>query len=498
MRDLQNDHIVRFIGVCIDPGNACILTEYCQKGSLQDVLENEQLKLDNMFKFSLMQDIVRGMAYIHASEIKSHGNLKSSNCVVDSRFVLKITDFGLHSLRNKDEQVDQPHAYYQSKLWTAPELLRLHNPPPEGTQKGDVYSFAIICQEIIYRNGPFWIEDRPEMGADDIYRCVKEGRREGDAELCRPTLLDSSDYDMPCSDELLNMIKRCWSEEPNDRPEFHSLKSIIKRINKEGDTGGNLLDNLLSRMEQYAFNLEGLVEERTADYLEEKKRAEDLLYMMLPESVASQLMRGQQVEAVKYDSVTIYFSDICGFTQMSAESTPMQVVDLLNDLYTTFDEIIGTVDVYKVETIGDAYMCVSGLPVKNGILHAREIARMALKLLNAVKSFKIRHRPDDQLKLRIGIHSGSVCAGVVGRKMPRYCLFGDTVNTASRMESNGEQLKIHVSPDTKALLDTFNTFILELRGPVEMKGKGFITTYWLLGEANPDFPDLVPSNDTSC
>ncbi|XP_078329452.1 atrial natriuretic peptide receptor 1-like isoform X8 [Crassostrea virginica] len=473
VKDLQNDHIVRFLGACIDPPNMCIVTEYCQKGSLQDVLENEQIKLDWMFRYSLMQDILRGMSYLHSSDIRSHGNLKSTNCVVDGRFVLKITDFGLHALRTVDPDVEEgSYAYYRSFLWTAPELIRMHQRPPEGTQKGDVYSFAIICQEIVYRMGVFHMSNF-DLGPSEIYEKVKNGVKP----YLRPTL---EECDCPC-DELADVIRRCWAEDPMERPDFQALKSIIRKLNKDGDKG-NILDNLLSRMEQYANNLEALVEERTADYLEQKKKAEDLLYMMLPKTVAWQLIRGESVAAENFESVTIYFSDICGFTALSSESTPFQVVDLLNDLYTTFDTVIEKFDVYKVETIGDAYMVVSGLPTKNGTLHAREIARMSLNLLNETMSFKIRHRPKQQLKLRIGIHSGSVCAGVVGLKMPRYCLFGDTVNTASRMESNGLPLRIHVSPDTKEILDTFGTFELELRGPVEMKGKGTVTTYWLTGE----------------
>ncbi|KAI8786004.1 atrial natriuretic peptide receptor 1, partial [Biomphalaria glabrata] len=115
MKDLQNDHIVRFIGACIDFPNSCILTEYCPKGSLQDVLENEQIKLDWMFRYSIMQDIVRGMAYLQGTEVRSHGYLKSTNCVVDSRFVVKITDFGLHHLRGairNNEEDEHSYSYF--------------------------------------------------------------------------------------------------------------------------------------------------------------------------------------------------------------------------------------------------------------------------------------------------------------------------------------------------------------------------------------------------
>ncbi|XP_043190576.1 atrial natriuretic peptide receptor 2-like isoform X2 [Amphibalanus amphitrite] len=313
---------------------------------------------------------------------------------------------------------------------------------------------------------------------------IVENVRNGQKPPFRPAI----DDDM-ADEEVLQMMRRCWSEDPVDRPDFHALKGIIRRLNKDNESG-NILDNLLSRMEQYANNLEALVEERTADYLDEKRKCEELLYQLLPKSVASQLIAGKSVVAEHYDSVTIYFSDIVGFTAISAESTPMQVVDLLNDLYTCFDSIIESYDVYKVETIGDAYMVVSGLPVRNGIKHAGEIAGMSLAMLEAVQSFKIRHRPGQQLKLRIGLHTGPVVAGVVGLKMPRYCLFGDTVNTSSRMESNGLPLRIHVSSTTKEALDKLGMFQLDLRGEVEMKGKGKMVTYWLRHK-EPTATDLI-------
>uniref|UniRef100_A0A8P4KCQ3 Guanylate cyclase n=1 Tax=Dicentrarchus labrax TaxID=13489 RepID=A0A8P4KCQ3_DICLA len=467
MRDVQNEHLTRFIGSCIDPPNMCVITEYCPRGSLQDLMESDSITLDWMFRYSLITDIVKGMLFLHNSVIVSHGNLKSSNCVVDSRFVLKITDYGLQSLRTSSCPEDT-HAYYARKLWMAPELLRTECPPPCGTQKGDVYSFGIILQEVALLRGVFYL-DTQTLTPKEIVQAVVQG---GVPPL-RPSLCFHSH-----SEELGVLMQRCWTEELSDRPDFNTIKILLR---KQG-YGSNILDNLLSRMEQYANNLEELVEERTQAYHEEKRKAEALLYQILPHSVAEQLKRGETVQAEAFDSVTIYFSDIIGFTALSAESTPLQVVTLLNDLYTCFDAIIDNFDVYKVETIGDAYMVVSGLPVKNGRLHGREVARMSLALLDAVKSFRIRHRPNQQLRLRIGIHSGPVCAGVVGLKMPRYCLFGDTVNTASRMESNGEALKIHVSEATRQVLQEFGCFQLKLRGEIEMKGKGQMRTYWLLGE----------------
>ncbi|XP_028849590.1 uncharacterized protein LOC114798233 isoform X2 [Denticeps clupeoides] len=233
-------------------------------------------------------------------------------------------------------------------------------------------------------------------------------------------------------------------------------------------------------IQNYALSLR----ERTEDLKRERRLAEDLLHQMLPKSVAKQLRQQKHVEAESYDKVTIFFSDIVGFTVISASCTPLQVVEMLNNLYMCFDTRIDSYDVYKVETIGDAYMVVSGLPERNGEKHADEIAKMSLDLVAAVRQVPIPHMPNKRLQLRAGIHTGPCVAGIVGYKMPRYCLFGDTVNTASRMESTSLPQKIHTSSDAYLALMKDNAYELQLRGEIEVKGKGKMNTYWLIGHKN--------------
>ncbi|XP_050310703.1 guanylate cyclase 32E [Anthonomus grandis grandis] len=481
MRDLRHDNLNAFIGACTDPPNICIVTEYCTRGSLKDVLENDDVKLDNMFVASLVGDILRGMIYLHDSPIRFHGGLHTGNCLIDSRWVVKLSDYGLREFkRGAGENCVNDPAKIRDKcykmLYRAPELLRLQESlltkdQPLGTQKGDVYSFGMILYEIQVRQGP-WGEQGGLNPAEVLNRVV----------YCK----DPKQPFRPPLDKLENTfvkecLKECWAEVPEDRPDFKSVRGKLRPLRK--GMKPNIFDNMMAMMEKYANNLEMLVDERTDQLQEEKKKTDALLYEMLPKPVADQLKKGNKVEAESFELVTIYFSDIVGFTAMSAESTPLQVVNFLNDLYSCFDSIIENYDVYKVETIGDAYMVVSGLPIRTDHhQHAAEVATMSLHLLHEVKNFTIRHRPGHKLMLRIGIHSGPVCAGVVGHKMPRYCLFGDTVNTASRMESTGLPLKIHCSKTCKDLLTKMGGYHLVERGMVDMKGKGRQLTYWLIGE----------------
>ncbi|XP_015786459.1 guanylate cyclase soluble subunit beta-1-like [Tetranychus urticae] len=229
-------------------------------------------------------------------------------------------------------------------------------------------------------------------------------------------------------------------------------------------------------------NLEILTDKLQQTYREleeEKKKTDCLLYSVLPPSVANELRHGRPVPAKKYESVTILFSGIVGFSTFCAKNSDakgaMKIVKLLNCIYTTFDVLTDpkkNPNVYKVETVGDKYMAVSGLP-QPCPSHARCIAKLALDIMDLSKTVKTEDV--DDVQVTIGIHSGEVVTGVIGRRMPRYCLFGNTVNLTSRTETTGAPGKINVSETAYRLLQQEDnkdeTFDFQLRGPVTMKGK---------------------------
>ncbi|XP_051962664.1 guanylate cyclase soluble subunit alpha-2 [Xyrauchen texanus] len=220
-------------------------------------------------------------------------------------------------------------------------------------------------------------------------------------------------------------------------------------------------DGLKKRMDKLKATLE-----KTHQALEEeKRRTVDLLYSIFPGDVAQRLWQGLPVQAKKFDDVTMLFSDIVGFTAVCAQCTPMQVISMLNELYTRFDYQCGILDVYKIETIGDAY-CVAGGLHRKIDSHAKPIALMALKMMELSEEVLT---PDEKpIKLRIGIHSGSVLAGVVGVKMPRYCLFGNNVTLASKFESGSHPRCINVSPTTYQLLRDDRSFSFVPRSRQEL------------------------------
>jgi adenylate cyclase len=207
----------------------------------------------------------------------------------------------------------------------------------------------------------------------------------------------------------------------------------------------------------------------------EKAKSERLLLNILPRSIVAKLKQDPGSIAEYFEDVTILFADIVGFTPLASRLQPLELVNLLNQIFSTFDRLADKHDVEKIKTIGDAYMVAGGLPVPREN-HAEAIADMALEMQAAIAEFC--QQTGEDLQIRIGINTGSAIAGVIGIKKFIYDLWGDAVNVASRMESSGVPGQIQVSQATHDHLQ--NRYLLEERGQVYVKGKGEMKTYWLI------------------
>ena len=208
----------------------------------------------------------------------------------------------------------------------------------------------------------------------------------------------------------------------------------------------------------------------------ERDRSESLLLNILPKKIADILKIEEGTIAEHYDSASILFADMVGFTPMSVHMTPSEMIELLNKIYSHFDTLAEKYAVEKIRTIGDNYMVASGVPEPTSD-HAKALANMALDMLSYAKNLPTQY--DKSINFRIGINSGPLVAGVIGQKKFQYDVWGDTVNTASRMESHGVAGQIQITAHTRELIQ--DEFVCEKRGILSIKGKGEMETWLLVG-----------------
>lgn len=210
----------------------------------------------------------------------------------------------------------------------------------------------------------------------------------------------------------------------------------------------------------------------------EREKSERLLLNVLPAAIAERLKQGEATIAESYADVTVLFADLVNFTQLSARTPAPKLVEMLNEVFSSFDRLAELHGLEKIKTIGDSYMAVGGLPIPCAN-HAERVARMAIDMQKAIRD--VNASRGTELAIRAGIHSGPVVAGIIGRQKFSYDLWGDTVNLASRMESHGQAGEIQVTESTKLKLE--HLFRFTPRGPIQIKGKGPVPTYLL---NNPD------------
>lgn len=227
-----------------------------------------------------------------------------------------------------------------------------------------------------------------------------------------------------------------------------------------------------------ALHFKRVADAAETELLRANERSERLLLNILPEEIAERLKAGEEVIADRAEEVTILFADLVGSTPLSERLTADEMVQLLNEIFTPFDDLADDLGLEKIKTVGDAYMVVGGLPTARPD-HVEAIAEMALSMRAELENHSVEGF--GKLEMRYGIHTGPVVAGVIGKRKFSYDLWGDTVNTAARMESHGLPGEIQVTPAVHSRLQ--GGYELVARGPVDVKGKGTMETYLLKSRA---------------
>ena len=250
----------------------------------------------------------------------------------------------------------------------------------------------------------------------------------------------------------------------------------VKELNQLMQAFNQMASSLRLRESEKETALTDLGEKATA-LEKERGRTEKLLLNVLPVAIADRLQKGEKVEAETFPEVTVFFADIVGFTKLATELGPRSVATLLNELFEIFDDLAEKHKLEKIKTIGDCYMAVAGVPDRSPT-HAQQMADFSLEALAALKSQN--KQMSRNLEIRIGMHSGTVAAGIIGRKKFAYDLWGDVVNITSRLEGTAEPMKIHVSESVHARLE--DSYLFEERGEVELKNRGKLRTYYLVGK----------------
>lgn len=244
------------------------------------------------------------------------------------------------------------------------------------------------------------------------------------------------------------------------------------------------------------YKLECLINERTEELVKEKEKTENLLARVLPKDTATELKEKGRVTSQRFDLVTVLFCDIEGFTRITEEENPDVLIDQLDKFFLYFDSVVEKYRIEKIKTIGDAYMCAGGLPKKNRT-NPVEVLLAALEMLQHMKDIVFKSGVIQNIwKVRIGIDTGPVIAGVIGRNKLSYDIWGTTVNTANRMESSGEPNQINMSGDTFMLVSEY--FDCKYRGKMPVKNRGDIDMYFVKGikpKLSVNLEGIIPNKD---
>ncbi|XP_064616358.1 receptor-type guanylate cyclase gcy-29-like [Liolophura sinensis] len=481
MRDsVIHTNVVRFFGLTELDEDRYVISEYCSKGPMTDILQDEKYNFTLNFKFSLSNDIASGLYYLHAQGI-THGSLRSASCLIDSRWNVKIADWEYCKLLTcqnaqkspltvlrKNSSDTSKHVTAFREFWTAPEILESEFQKQPSTSS-DVYSFSIILQEIFTREDPY-AEHADVLTPEEVLQAVLNNG-------LRPRYSN----DTPVM--VRQIMEIGWAEEPYQRP---SVEQILKMLRHANPSRKSMLDSMMEAMEEYTSHLEERIEERTSELLVAKHNIESLLSGLIPTHIASKLANGQAGqarEAEVYNSMAVLSVEILDFPDVSALPSPSDAVSYLNDVNAEIESVIKKYEIFRVAVEGDNYTLVSGFTVKESgeDSAAIQVAHLALDITETVTRLPQPSFHTRPIRLRYGAHVGRVIGALMGANSPRFCILGNAVKMSVQLKQTSVPSKIHVSAAFRHVVSKKGFHTEERSNKPNAMLDHKEKTYWLTG-----------------
>ncbi|XP_055344668.1 receptor-type guanylate cyclase gcy-4-like [Paramacrobiotus metropolitanus] len=425
-------------------------------------------------------DFLEGLSFIHHSKLHYHGRLSIFSCWIDKNFTLKLMNLATDRILDQmDNIVTVGNEYngiqsvWEEYFWFVPEQNEIDqwDRAAKSMQAVDIFSAGLVLYDILtggclYKKMQDTFDPATFFNKDD----------------CHDNPLTAA-VDYMHVAELATVIHSCLSNAPENRPNVKQLCAQLKELSPLLAPELNqdkLFDKVYRRFCLYSNRLEREVAARSKELREARRRCDALVRQFLPREIVDKLRNGQFVEPELFDCVTIMFTQINELINFARAASPEEVIALVSKTEDFLDLLSTTFNVYKVEAVMDSFLVASGLPNRIGAEHVRRVANFALRVLELEPMLEL----PQQLSIKTGMHSGPCAAGVIGVRRPRYCIFGDTINVASRMCSQGMPGRIHLSHNSALLLKEFEEYdyIVVLRGLLKVKGRGDMTTYWLFSK----------------
>ncbi|XP_050398521.1 speract receptor [Patella vulgata] len=490
LRDkVMHVNVVRFFGLSELDGERYVIGEYCGKGPMTDILQDAKYTLNNDFKFSLAFDIAIGMAFLHGLGIV-HGHLTSTHCFVDSRWTVKIGDWEYIRLLQHVKSNKNPFIYIHKDandigkqeaafrdFWVAPEVLRSDLELP-CAPSGDVYSFAIILQEIFTREDPY-AEHAGLIMPDQVIKAILNNN-------LRPQPSD----DTPI--RVRQIMEIAWSETATSRPSFEQMNKMMRQCRT---TRKSVLDSMMEAMEDYTTHLESRIEERTSELFVAKSNIQHMLKDAIPPHLVNKLSNGETIETRIHSMLGVVLVEIVNMKDLVETSSAQDIIVYLNDTHSELEKIFNRYDAYRTNLQGDTFTVTVGLnhEIKNDLKRAEEIPHLCLDLLNTQNKVPHPSNLDRPFEFKIAAHAGSVVTGVLGTAAPKFVALGETVEMVKHVIKLSEPQKCLITNTVYSLIEKSSTFDVEEANNMSFQDQ-ILETFWLTGR-HCTFVDI--QSDTS-